>query len=248
MVCESHHLDDLGDLKKYKVFDAFGKSDQEAANVQFAAALLRTADLLHITSDRTPSIAYRIINPTDPISQDEWAKHKAVIRVAPQMRYDKDGKLDLTSQQDTIEVYAYFTDENGFFGLTSYLTYAEHQLRKTNEWIRVASNSRFYEFPWTNIDQSNIETEGFIKSTFEFTIDQAKILDLLTGHTLYNNTEVVLRELVQNSLDAVRLQTYIDGGVTHGEVHIHWDSDKHVVSVKDNGTGITHRIIVESSS
>ena len=39
-------------------------------------------------------------------------------------------------------------------------------------------------FPWRNIDDTNIETEGFIPETFEFTIDQARILDLLTGRTL----------------------------------------------------------------
>jgi HSP90 family molecular chaperone len=60
------------------------------------------------------------------------------------------------------------------------------------------------------IDETSIETEGFIRDTFEFTIDQARIQDLLTGHTLYNDSRVVLRELVQNSLDAIRLQQHIE--------------------------------------
>lgn len=245
LVCESHHMDDLSDLKKYKIFDAYGNSDKESANIQYAAAILRTADLLHITSDRTPSIAYRIINPTDPISQEEWAKQIAVTRVGSQVGLDRDGKPDANAPRDTIEVYAYFTEENGYFGLTSYLTYAEKQLSKTHEWVTFARKSHWlsYEFPWTHIDQNNIETEGFLRSTFKFTIDQPNILDLLTGHTLYNNTDIVLRELVQNSLDAVRLQMYDDNGATHGKVDIHWDSEKRVLTVKDNGTGMTQQII-----
>jgi molecular chaperone HtpG len=48
-VCESHHLDDLNDLKKYRVSQPYGDSDEETANLQYAAMLLRAADLLHIT-------------------------------------------------------------------------------------------------------------------------------------------------------------------------------------------------------
>lgn len=63
MVCESHHLDDLYDTEKYPVSNPYGLHSEECANVQYAAVLLRTADLLHITKDRTPSIAYRMITP-----------------------------------------------------------------------------------------------------------------------------------------------------------------------------------------
>jgi molecular chaperone HtpG len=75
-------------------------------------------------------------------------------------------------------------------------------------------------FPWRNIDDSNVETEGFLREAFEFTIDQAKILDLLTGHTLYNDSQVVIRELVQNSLDAIRLQKHQDPDSPSGHVQI----------------------------
>jgi hypothetical protein len=69
LVCESHHLDDLNDLEKYRVSQPYRDSNAETANLQYAAILLRVADLLHITSDRTPSICFRVINPTDPVSQ-----------------------------------------------------------------------------------------------------------------------------------------------------------------------------------
>lgn len=245
LVCQSHHLDDLGDLRKYAISCPYGDSDEETVNLQYAAALLRTADLLHITSDRTPSIAFRIINPTDPLSQEEWAKQMAVKRVRPQFGRNRDGSFDENAPKDTIEVHARFFEEDGFFGLTSYLSYASDQIRKTYDWVRSASRAGGgrYEFPWRYIDDSNIETEGFLRETFEFTIDQAKILDLLTGHTLYNNTDVIIRELVQNSLDAVRLQQFEDSNSGPGRVEIHWNSKERTLSVKDNGTGMTQDII-----
>jgi Histidine kinase-, DNA gyrase B-, and HSP90-like ATPase len=245
LICESHHLDDLYDFKKYKVSQPYGNSDQETANLQYIAAVLRTADLLHITSDRAPSITFRIINPTDPMSQVEWAKQRAVTRVKSQFGRDREGNPDENAPRNTIEVYANFTNENGFFGLTSYLSYALEQIRKTHEWVKSVNKSQGtrHDFPWRYIDDSNIETNGFIRETFEFTIDQAKILDLLTGHTLYNDTDVVIRELVQNSLDAIRLQYLVEPKSKLGKIRIHWDSNKRVLSVEDNGTGMTQDII-----
>ncbi len=249
LVCESHHLDDLNDFRKYKVSQPYGNSDEETANLQYAAVLLRTTDLLHITRDRTPSIAFRMINPTDPLSQEEWAKQMAVKRVRSQFGRDREGNSDEKAPRDTIEVYAHFTKKDGFFGLTSYLSYANNQIRKSYDWIKEADRREAvrHQFPWRYIDDSKIETENFLSDTFEFTIDQAKILDLLTGHTLYNDTSVVLRELAQNSLDAIRLQHLIDqqNGSTAGpgKVKIHWDSHQRILSVEDNGTGMTQDII-----
>jgi len=245
VVCESHHLNDLGDIQKYKVSQPYGNSDAETVNLQYCAVLLRTADLLHMTSDRTPSIEFRTINPTDPVSQQEWAKQMAVKRVRPKLGLNEEGQADEKAPRDTVEVYAYFTKEDGFFGLTSYLGYAAEQLKKSNEWISNTVKLRLakHDFPWRRIDDSNIETEGFIRDAFEFTIDQAKILDLLTGHTLYNDTNVVLRELAQNAIDAIRLKHFPRSSRDKGKVLISWDSQTRILSVQDNGTGMTQEII-----
>lgn len=248
LVCESHHRDDLDDLERYPVVRPYGVSDEETANVQFAAILLRTADLLHITLDRTPSIVFRILNPKDPLTQREWAKQMAVRRVLPRPAMDREGNVDAAAESDTIEVHATFDDENGFFGLTAYLSYAEEQLRQSQQWVAAASATRgaHHRFPWRYIDQSNIETIGFIPRQYSFEIDQERILDLLTGHTLYNDTRVVLRELVQNSIDAVRLQFGRDDAATFGRVMIEWNDKTRVLTVRDNGTGMTQEIIEQN--
>ena len=98
-----------------------------------------------------------------------------------------------------------------------------------------------FEFPWRKIDSSQVKAVGFESKQFAFQLDKPKILNLLTGHTLYSNSNVVVRELIQNSLDATRLQTQIKG--TPGEIYLHLDSSKRIVTVDDNGTGMTQRII-----
>lgn len=245
IVCESHHLNDLNDVQKYKVAQPYGNSDAATVNLQYSAVLLRTADLLHITSDRTPSIEFRTINPNDPLSQQEWAKQRAVTRVKEKWGVNEEGHLDENAPRDIVEVHAFFTQEDGFFGLTSYLAYAADQLKKSSEWISQSVKQRLakHEFPWRRIDDTNIETEGFIRDAFEFTIDQGKILDLLTGHTLYNDTNIVLRELVQNAIDAIRLKFFPKSPLETGRVTISWDSKAKVLSVQDNGTGMTQEII-----
>lgn len=250
LICESHHLSDLDDFDKYKPNQQYGPSKDEVVNLHYSALILRTADLLHITSDRTPSIEFNIINPSDPISQEEWAKQRAVKTIRPQIKKNKEGIVDESIPKDTFEIIALFEEEKGFFGLVSYINYANKQLKDNNRYNEVASKlfGNTFKYPWRNIDDSNIETKDFEKRQFEFVLDQTKILDLLVGHTLYNDSTVVLRELTQNGIDASKLKKYeldIQGKGAHynPEIKIKWDESARELSFIDNGTGMTLEII-----
>lgn len=246
LVCASHHQDDLYDTEKYRPSRPYGDSDPETANIQYACLLLRTADLLHITKDRTPSIMFRLINPRDPVSQREWAKQDAVDRVRSQRGRDAEGKFVDDAPRNTIEVFATYVDADAFFGLTSYLAYAESQLQQAAGWSDTTEDQfgLGYSFPWRFIDTSEIRAEGFSPRQLSFSLDQHKILDLLTGHTLYNDTSVVLREVIQNALDATRLQAHFkDTDPKQGEVVIDWSRDDRELVVRDNGTGMTAGVI-----
>jgi molecular chaperone HtpG len=247
LVCESHNLDDLHDVTKYRVSYPYGNSENETVNLQYCAAVLRTVDLLQITRRRTPSVLYRLINPSDPISQAEWAKQATVKNVRPKVALDEQGDASATHLSDTIEVFATFTEDNAYFGLTSYLRYASTQLESTYDTLQKARKltPRKYEFPWRQIDDTNVQVEAALRRPFGFEIDQDKILDLLTGHTLYNDSNVVVRELIQNAIDAVRLQANLDkqDSSVSGKVQVTWDSKKMELTVIDNGTGMTQEIV-----
>lgn len=248
IVCESHHLDDLYDLEKYPCNKPYGSTPQEEANLQYVAVQLRTADLLHITRHRVPSMAALVINPRNPRSYIEWSKQAAVktVRARREIKLPDSSEAPIT---DAIEVHATFKDAEGFFALTTYLGYAQKQISQSRGWIEQSQLTACpeYEFPWRRVDTSHIEAKGFETKTFEFTIDQAKILDLLTGHTLYNDTRVVSRELIQNSLDAVRLYaaTGVDASYASA-IKVKWSSNERILEVQDNGTGMTQRIIVDN--
>lgn len=251
-ICESHHLDDLYDFSKYETCARYGNTADECVNMHYIAIVLRTADLLHITNDRTPSIQFRLINPSDSKSVVEWQKQKAVTAVAAKDPRDKDGKIDRTLSKDTIEIVAYFDQPDqaeAFFGLSSYIMYMRNEIQKCYTWVQTSihqEGTEDYLYPWQKVDDEKIETQGFEPHKLSFTVDQDSILQMLVGHTLYNNSSVVIRELVQNGLDAVKLQYCIENKVDsitsyieNGKVKISWCQKSRCLTVSDNGTGMT---------
>lgn len=246
-VCESHHENDLNDLSKYPPDRPYGSTRAEEANVQYSALLVRTADLLHITRDRVPAVAALLINPRDPISQVEWAKQSAVRTVRPKLRASLEGD-DPHPAPDTIEVHANFTHAEGYFGLTQYLLYAQKQLTQSHEWSRGTAQQGLtaLSFPWRKIDDTHIAAKGFVTEKFQFTLDQDKILELLTGHTLYNDSSVAVRELLQNALDAVRLRAYLKPNGYTPRIVVKWNSSDREIEVTDNGVGMSESTIKEN--
>ena len=249
MVCESHHEDYIDDFTKYKVKKKYGNTEDEKVNLSYIAVILRAADLLHITRDRTPSVTRRLININNPVSVLEWEKQEAVKAVGPQDQRNEDGDVDESRQKDTVEITAYFDGAEtaeAYFGLSAYLQYAQKELIKCCEIVEKAQKregAAGYEFPWKEIDESQIEVKGFEKKKLQFTIAQDNILQLLVGHTLYNDSSVVVRELVQNGIDAVRLQVEYEklkhNSYTQGRVWVEWNSDNRQLSFWDNGTGMS---------
>ena len=234
IICESHHLNDLDNFAKYKVEQPYGSMSGETANIHYSALLLRTIDLLHVTSDRAPSLAFRVINPIDPKSIVEWKMQMPMVSVRKMPALDREGNVDLTGQSDTIGFFAMFTESDGFFALTSYLRYVAEQLQKSYE-VAARANKKHgsaFHFPWRAVDENNIEAIGFLKDKFEFSVDQKRILDLLTGHTLYNNADVVVRELIQNAIDAIRVHAADSGADLSGyAVNVHWSSATNTLSI-----------------
>lgn len=246
LLCESHTLNDISNTTVFKTSQPYGGLD-ETVNLQYCAAILRTIDLLQITQRRAPAVLFQLINPSDPVSQIEWQKQGAVRSVRPALGRDRDGNVSGNVLSDTIEVHATFSEPDGFFGLTSFLAYAQKEISQTHAAIQKSAKDviKKYVFPWRLIDTSSIDTDGFLTDSFEFELDQHKILDLLTGHTLYNDTSVVLRELTQNALDAVRLQCEIEKipSETHGTVEIRWEEKERALTITDNGTGMSQEVI-----
>lgn len=249
MICESHHMDNLDDYSIYDTNKCYESSEDGRVNLQYIAVILRTVDLLHITMDRTPAIEYRIFCPTDPISIIEWQKQKAIRVIKPLEMRDEEGNVDKSIQSDTISVTAYFEEANqaeAFFALMDYIRYARLQLKSSYELVQASTKKQGttnYLFPWKDIDDKGIKTKNFSNHLLKFELDQNNILQMLVGHTLYNDSSVVIRELVQNGLDAIKLQNEIEhrnnAQKTEGKIIVSYEEESNILSFSDNGTGMT---------
>ena len=242
LICRSHQEDELPD-KLFITDKQFAQDDTARANLLYCAVVVRTGDLLHINSERTPLIDYKIINPQDPKSQVEWLKQRAIQSVLPRREKPTEELRNAVVPQHVFEIQGKFKKPDAYFEFCEYCKYASKQLKISRQWClnNHPEGDNPYEFPWDDIDVSRVETVDFHREKLSFEVDKENILKLLTGHTLYNNSTVVIRELIQNALDAGRCQSAQSkrGDTYRPKVEIHWDSNKRLLSVSDNGTGMT---------
>lgn len=246
LICETHQQDEL-DIKALEMNKAFGPKDEETANLLYVSLLLRTADLLHVTSDRTPSTEFHVIDVKDPFSQVEWVKQRSVKQVDVYKELDDGNNVINSKTQTLFEIQATFRDPVAYFSFDSYLNYAEKEIQKNHK-IYDKNKGRItkkYLYPWNGFNRDRIKGIGFETQKLYFEIDKKKILDLLMGHTLYNDTTVVLRELVQNGIDACRLfnSTLKATAKYTPTIKITFDKVTSVLKVQDNGTGMSRDTI-----
>lgn len=252
LVCESHHKNNLDKREVYPLYAPCGKKTDSAVNVQYAAILLRTVDLLHITQDRTPSVMLQTIELSDPKSVNEWDRQLGTFAVLPRKR-----EFDPNDPQSTvIQISANFSEELPLFSLQEYITYANKQIIQSRRWAnksREDTDAKHYAFPWTSV-KSDVRLQGVPPSPLKFELDRGRLLNLLVGHTIYNDATVAIRELLQNSIDAVRFQHHLDTRESQGKaqppsaigtVRVIWNSSSRKLIVEDNGTGMDREIIEE---
>lgn len=251
IVCDSHHKDDLDNTERYPLCQRYGNKSEELANIQYAAIMLRTADLLHMTKDRTPSVMYKTIRLSDPKGVESWKKQSGTFSVNMSCRDFDPNDVD----SHFIIVGADFTEEEPFFALTEYLAYSNEQIKQSKRWVDSSQNKpdgKYYSFPWHKVE-GDILVEGNEPFKMNFKLDRGKLLNLLVGHTIYNDPTVAVRELLQNAIDAVRFQNHLDkrevGGQRDkiepemGQVTVNWNPDNRELIVEDNGIGMNLDII-----
>ena len=90
------------------------------------------------------------------------------------------------------------------------------------------------------------------KQTLKFQAEINQLLHLVT-HSLYNNKEVFLRELISNASDALDKlrflglsQTDLYEDDTDLKIQIKVDKENNILSVIDNGIGMTRAEVIEN--
>lgn len=77
----------------------------------------------------------------------------------------------------------------------------------------------------------------------KFSLEQEKILNLLTGDRFYSNPSAALREAVLNGIDAVHRRQHDDENIAP-DIQVQFDRDARTLTVSDNGVGMSKDEVV----
>lgn len=136
----------------------------------------------------------------------------------------------------------------------------EHAIRNFLDWVEVELGNCVklqkycgkiwqQDFPFPRaILRNEIESDGYVSGDFCITMNQTKILELLTGENLYDNQDVFVRELLQNAIDATLLREKMDPDFIPERSRIdfwEWnDKDGNIwFRIDDEGTGMTQGML-----
>ena len=171
--------------------------------VLYPMALLRVADYLQIDRKRTPPALLKLRNPQSPVSVQEWKKHLAVQFIGPAR--DPRGKTITVSPDINLTTYLQLREL--LAGLQQEMDHSTALLDETYglrgdlglDQLKLGTR-RVY----SNLDDPNFrDSLPYVPERTGFSADP-NLLTLLVEPLYGKEPGVGVRELMQNSVDAVR--------------------------------------------
>lgn len=238
-ICIGHWLE-IGEISEnngyYKDASVFG----ENVNLKALSVYIRLIDLFDLAEDRTPYVLWKYVNPQNLYSKMEWEKHRALHQITCPS-YEGEGRvICISGSTDNHEVYA---------ALMDFKKICERYFRECIDMIAHMNDSR-HELGVHLLDW-RIEARNFKPIEVSFSFDKGHIFKIL-GDEIYNcHPYVYIRELIQNSIDAITLRKEIldrkkIGGDNIGFIHfdVEWESEDDLIVVcSDDGIGMDEYIL-----
>lgn len=238
-ICESHYsnTNTLTPDHGYQYDEQIGIYK---VNVPFVAMVLRLADILDFDADRTPEVLLKSTHFTSPISIQEWAKHRGV------------QGWEIT--EELIRYTANYTHPAYHSAALIFMDWVDKELRECQRLCGdfPAKFKRYKLLLPTSVDRSRIKPakNAYIYHDLEISLSRNEIVKLLMTDKLYSAPHVCVRELLQNSLDAIRYRkALLSCGETSwntGQVKfVHYINEHgyEVLECTDNGSGMDEDII-----
>jgi molecular chaperone HtpG len=239
--------------------EQFNKLEHNNVHPVFLIGVLRVADFLDLGSDRAPVIALTYKDLKSPISQREWKTNQAFRKISW-------GNPD----PESIHIPANPTDVYSYLELTKWLASIQAELDMT--WAVIGEvyggHPRFSQFALAiRRVRSNVidnptkfaESAQFVPKRFELGVAGADVLKLFIGPLYGDSPEIGIRELIQNSIDAVRERWEYEKRYpslptsrtveADGDVVV-WlddpdDSGNALLTILDRGIGMTEEVIAD---
>ena len=208
------------------------------------ACILRAADAAHIDARRAPSFQ-KIFSSINPASQLHWDFQERLNK-----SYVSDDALVFTSGQAFS-----LAEVNAWWLCLDTLRMVDSELRGIDSLLSDRSMVRFSARRVAGVDHPErlaqyIQTADWhpIHAAVHLS-DLPNVIRSLGGEELYGKDPTVpLRELIQNSNDAIRARRCYEGRQdTFGEVAVELleDSGSFLLRVQDNGIGMSKRVLTQ---
>jgi molecular chaperone HtpG len=225
LVGMGHRVVDILDFDKYKPEYAV-KSGKEFICLPFLSCIIRLADELDITNDRTPDLLYDEYLPDNKISKKEWAKHKANYRV--------------NFNEQSIIVASKCTNKDLYYALLKQYKKIESVLIYAQKVTRtLPQNKRVLKLNYSKLDKE-IVPNGFIPKEIGFSFDLQNTIDTFIGDNIYENKYIGIRECLQNSIDSCRYKLSFNQNYKP-QIDVQIENDSIVII--DNGLGMDEFIV-----
>jgi hypothetical protein len=211
-------------------------------NLRYLAIALRLADILDFDRERTPDTLYRTIHFTSSVSIIEWEKHRSVQGwiISPDLvRFDMEFAHPI-----------YERSARQFMDQIDQELSAAHSLLRSFP----AAYARYKLHLPLIVDRSRMVPKNlcYVYHDLEFSLSRDNIVKLLMTNNLYGQPSLCVRELLQNSLDALRYRQTVlrsenfdlkDGAIylEHGLDENHYE----FLRCTDNGIGMDEEIICD---
>ncbi len=211
-----------------------------SVNLQYCAAILRLVDILDFDRERTPVSLFNALGirnkklPGFEISLREWSKHLAIHTIS--------------IANDEIVISGDSTHPTIEHSIKEFCKIIESEVRETQAVLKqnspeILSN---YKLNLPFIVRPSIRSLGYIYKEYSIKLNETAIINLLMGESLYINTFVSLRELLQNAIDACNLRAKLekDNYDPIIRVSIYKDIDNRFwLKVSDNGIGMDEYVL-----
>lgn len=234
LVSEGHNLD----VERLRSFETAFSLQGQAANLRAVALYLRLIDLFDLAQDRTPYALWKFVSPENQKSAEEWNKHRALSPVVIE-RFQETSRC--------VKIRGYTDDHRVYAALEDLREYCDSQLRLSNGLLHELEPR--YQPHLLHLDWK-VEPKGFEPITIRFEFERQAMIHVLSDEIYHGDHNVFLRELLQNSIDAIRLRSALHQhkktGVTfNGAIHVkveHQADGRATVSWTDNGCGMSASI------
>lgn len=245
-ICFSHNEDALELLK----LDAnFLCGEGVNICIPFLGLILRLADLLDFDAKRTPSVLFSHLSVRNPVSLEEWKKHRAI---KAWNITSEDITFTAVCEHPAIEASIKRFCDYIDIELKNFSVVLSKLVDKTGAVDSVRYN---FKLP-VRVTRDKIGPEVDIEtgdSIYEywdtsFELNKNQVIELLMGTQLYANREVALRELIQNSIDACLLSEALHKSwntpyLPSIQVDFFTENGNDYLRITDNGMGMDREII-----